>query len=208
MSMVLNQNESLGKELSPSDTVVLMIDMQNEFVKNGACMAVPGAEELSVEMNSFAEKMRAEGFQIIWVRFAVPKPVPYGRTTQKLNFSDIHHGENMEIFSAIQVHEDDLIVDKMRSSAFYGTNLEVILRSLKAENLVIGGVTTHMCVLSTCFDAVFRDFDIFVLSDLTACLEFKRDGHVFRTAKEMHEFALDLIAYGLGKVIRSRDIIG
>ncbi len=194
-------------KLFPSNTVVLMIDMQNEFVKVGACMAVPGAEELSAKMNTFAETMRNKGFQIIWVRFAVPKPVPYGRSTQKLNMTDIHHGENMELFSAIKPEDSDLIVDKMRSSAFYGTNLEVILRSLKTENLIIGGVTTHMCVLSTCFDAVFRDFDIYVLSDLTACLEFKRDNKVIRTAQEMHDFSLDLISYGLGKVITTGDLI-
>ena len=203
----MNQAGNVQTKLSPSNTVVLMIDMQNEFVKVGACMAVPGAEELSARMNTFAETMRNKGFQIIWVRFAVPKPVPYGRSTQKLNMTDIHHGENMELFSAIKPEDSDLIVDKMRSSAFYGTNLEVILRSLKTENLIIGGVTTHMCVLSTCFDAVFRDFDIYVLSDLTACLEFKRDNKVIRTAQEMHDFSLDLISYGLGKVITTGDLI-
>lgn len=193
--------------LEASKTAVLLIDMQNEFVKKGACMAVPGAEELSQKMNDFASKMRAKGHQIIWVRFAVPKPVPYGKSTQKLNFTDIHHGENMELFSAIKPTDEDVIVDKMRSSAFYGTNLEVILRSLGTENLIIGGVTTHMCVLSSCFDAVFRDFEIFVLSDLTACLEFKRDGVVIRTAEEMHLFALDLISYGLGKVVESSEFV-
>lgn len=184
-----------------------MIDMQNEFVKVGACMAVPRAEELAVRMNSFAGEMRTKGFQIIWVRFAVPKQVPYGRSTQKLNLTDVHHGENMELFSAIKTEDSDLIVDKMRSSAFYGTNLEVILRSLKTENIVIAGVTTHMCVLSTAFDAVFRDFDIYVLADLTACLEFKRDKEVIRTAREMHDYTLDLISYGLGKVITTGDLI-
>lgn len=193
--------------LEASKTAVLLIDMQNEFVKKGACMAVPGAEELSQKMNDFASKMRAQGHQIIWVRFAVPKPVPYGKSTQKLNFTDIHHGENMELFSAIKPTDEDVIVDKMRSSAFYGTNLEVILRSLGTENLIIGGVTTHMCVLSSCFDAVFRDFEIFVLSDLTACLEFKRDGVVIRTGEEMHLFALDLISYGLGKVVESSEFV-
>ncbi len=204
----MSQESNLQSMLSPSRTVILLIDMQNEFVKKGACMAVPGAEELSIQMNSFAEKMRLKGFQIIWVRYAVPKPVPYGKSTQKLNLTDIHHGENMELFSAIKPDENDLIVDKMRSSAFYGTNLEVILRSLGIENLIIGGVTTHMCILSSCFDAVFRDFEIFVLSDLTACLEFKRDNKIIRTAAEMHEFALDLIAYGLGKVIVTSDLTG
>ncbi len=204
----MSQESNLQAVLSPSKTAVLLIDMQNEFVKKGACMVVPGAEELSIQINSFAQKMRHKGFQIIWVRYVVPKPVPYGKSTQKLNLTDIHHGENMEIFSAIKLDENDLIVDKMRSSAFYGTNLEVILRSLKIENLIIGGVTTHMCVLSTCFDAVFRDFEIFVLSDLTACLEFKRDDKIIRTAAEMHEFALDLIAYGLGKVIVTSDLTG
>jgi len=193
--------------LEASKTAVLLIDMQNEFVKKGACMAVPGAEQLSQKMNDFASKMRTKGHQIIWVRFAVPKPVPYGKSTQKLNFTDIHHGENMELFSAIKPTDEDVIVDKMRSSAFYGTNLEVILRSLGTENLIIGGVTTHMCVLSSCFDAVFRDFEIFVLSDLTACLEFKRDGVVIRTGEEMHLFALDLISYGLGKVVESSEFV-
>jgi ureidoacrylate peracid hydrolase len=189
--------------LEPKKTALLIIDMQNEFVAPGACLQVPGADLLATKMNSFADTMRKRGHPIIWVRFAVPKVVPYGKSTQKLNLSDIHHGVNMEIFPKLVLAEEDLVVDKMRSSAFYATSLEVSLRSLGIENLIIAGVTTHMCVLSTCFDAVFRDFEIYVLSDLTACLEFKRNGITVRTGEEMHNFALDLISYGLGSVVSS-----
>jgi len=62
--------------------------------------------------------------------------------------------------------EGDIVVEKKRVSAFTGSGLDVILRSLGTENLVLLGISTSGIVLSTVCDAFDRDFRITVLEDL------------------------------------------
>ena len=51
-------------------------------------------------------------------------------------------------------------MDKTRYSAFYNTNMEVILRGLSVDTVVVCGVTTDMCVESTVRDAFYRDYRV------------------------------------------------
>jgi len=62
---------------------------------------------------------------------------------------------------------DEYIVRKIRYSAFYGTELESLLRSLGIVYVVTTGVATNYCVRSTVHDAAFRDFLPVVLRDCT-----------------------------------------
>lgn len=62
----------------------------------------------------------------------------------------------------------DYIIIKNRYSGFYGTNLDLILRSLKRNKLLICGFTTNVCVESTVRDANSLDYFAAVVSDCTA----------------------------------------
>ena len=63
-----------------------------------------------------------------------------------------------EIADELKPTGDDIILDKQRYSAFYNTNLEVLLRGLGVTMVVVTGVTTNICVELTVRDAFFRDF--------------------------------------------------
>jgi nicotinamidase-related amidase len=71
---------------------------------------------------------------------------------------------------------NDLVVVKRRVSAFAGSDLEVVLRSLGIQHLVLTGIATSGVVLSTLREASDKDFQITVLSDLCA----DRDDEVHR----------------------------
>jgi nicotinamidase-related amidase len=62
----------------------------------------------------------------------------------------------------------ELVVRKYRSSAFWGTNLQMLLRSNGIETVVIGGCTTEGCVESTARDAMFNDLYVVVPEDCVA----------------------------------------
>jgi nicotinamidase-related amidase len=62
-------------------------------------------------------------------------------------------------------HPDDYFVLKPKHSAFYSTALDLLLRHLGTETLVVGGVATDICVLFTANDAYMRDFRVVVPSD-------------------------------------------
>lgn len=62
----------------------------------------------------------------------------------------------------------DLVIVKPRVSAFYGTNLDAVLRACKVERLIVCGVSSSWAVQSTVRDAHDRDYQVLVLEDACA----------------------------------------
>lgn len=69
----------------------------------------------------------------------------------------------------------DFTVEKVAYSALYQTRLEYILRAMKIDTLIIGGIVTNGGVASTVRDAHLRNFHTILLSD--GCAAFKDDVH-------------------------------
>jgi nicotinamidase-related amidase len=80
--------------------------------------------------------------------------------------------------------EREFLVQKRRYSAFYLTELELLLRALRAETLIIAGGLTDVCVHLTAADAHQRDFHIRVLEDC-----------VIGSSPAAHAAALAALAY-------------
>lgn len=91
---------------------------------------------------------------------------------------------------------DDEVIVKHRSSAFYGTNLELQLRIHDIQVLVIVGTTTSFCVDSTIRDAYARDFDVIVVSDAVADSDLT-----------LHEAVLSTVARFHGTVLRADELL-
>jgi nicotinamidase-related amidase len=66
--------------------------------------------------------------------------------------------------------DDDYDVVKPKHSAFYATPLNVLLKHLGVENLIIVGLTTDRCVTFTAHDAYMRDYRLFVPHDCSASI--------------------------------------
>lgn len=85
-------------------------------------------------------------------------------------------GKCFEGSEASEIHPDlaplqgEKVIFKHRYSAFYGTDLETVLRCMGIGDLVICGVMTNLCCESTARDAFFRDFRVFVPADGTATI--------------------------------------
>src|SRR5438093_265959 len=65
----------------------------------------------------------------------------------------------------------DYELDKPRFSAFHGTPLEVLLRSLEIDTVVLTGIVTHGGVEGTARDAMIRDFSVVILEDCVAAFD-------------------------------------
>lgn len=188
-------------------TAVLVVDLQREFVEPGAPFPVPGAEAIVGRLPDFLARARAAGAAVVFTAYQLRDGVPAGLTTRRFPVPDAHRGELAALVDALPVRNGDVVVAKSRMSAFYATDLEVVLRGLGVERVVITGVTTHMCCLSTAFDAAARDFEVVVVSDLTASPAFRDGDREVRDAPSVHAAALDLIAYGLGTVATSDEAL-
>jgi nicotinamidase-related amidase len=69
----------------------------------------------------------------------------------------------------------DIVIEKRRFSAFFKTDLDQTLRTMKIDTVAVAGINTHFCVLATAFDAVCHDFYTIILEDLSAA--YKREIH-------------------------------
>ncbi len=92
---------------------------------------------------------------------------------------------------------DHVIRSKKRLSAFYGTDLEVLLRAMGTETVVIAGINTNTCVLCTAFDAFNRDLRVIVCSDGVASMY----------GEDLHVFGLENVRRCLGWVLTSDEIL-
>lgn len=76
--------------------------------------------------------------------------------------------EGAELIDEIPMTPDDYFVPKRRFSAFFKTDLDITLRSLKVDTLAIGGISTTGCVLTTAWDALSNDFKAVIVEDCCA----------------------------------------
>jgi len=69
----------------------------------------------------------------------------------------------------------DLVVHKRRFSAFFRTDLDITLKEWGVDTVVLGGVATEVCILTTAYDAVCHNFEVIVLED--CCASRFRENH-------------------------------
>ena len=143
------------------------MDVQNSIVSR-----VPDeADALLGHIGRAVDGARARGIPVVYVRVAFR---PGGADVSAANkaFSALAGRTDMgvddpgtRIHPAVAPGPDDVVVVKKRVSAFTGSDLEVVLRSLGVSRLVLCGISTSGVVLSTLRQAADLDYGITVLRD-------------------------------------------
>jgi ureidoacrylate peracid hydrolase len=108
--------------------------------------------------------------------------------------------KNVEIYEGLKPHPGDLVVAKPRYSAFYGTDLEAILRSKNIDTLIISGTVTNVCCDSTARDAFSRDYKVIFLSDGNAARDLPGRGFGPVSAEEVQRVTLTILANNFAQV--------
>jgi nicotinamidase-related amidase len=175
----------------PARAALLVVDMQKVFASpEGSTflpMSIPACERL-VEL---VQTCRQSGVPVIFTRHVHTNPQMDGGAMARWWSSLILEGsEEAELVDQLRPQNGERVIVKCRYSAFTGTPLDMVLRSLGVEDLIIGGVMTNLCCETTARDAFNRDFNVFFLGDGTATAN-----------EELHTSALKNISYGFGRVL-------
>jgi ureidoacrylate peracid hydrolase len=176
-----------------SKTVVIVVDMQNDFASKGGMFdlagidisMVPGAVRSTKKVLAAA---RDGGIKIIYLKMgyrpdlsdAGPPdspnrlkhiPLRIGKAVRTADSTEsrilVRDTWNTDIISDLAPHPDDITIYKTRFSGFYQTDLDGILKRLGAKYLIVTGLSTCVCVESTIRDAMFRDYSCVLLADCT-----------------------------------------
>jgi nicotinamidase-related amidase len=182
---VLTELEEIA---APGHTALVVVDMQNDLCDERGSFARQGADlsaypAVIERQRALIDAARAAGVLVAFVR-ATTLPHDLSRSPAQILFelrmkeSYAHPSEEFEfcvpgtwgheVIDALDRRPDDFTVDKHRSSAFVGTNLDLVLRSNGIRTVVVTGCTTEGCVDSTVRDAGFADYYPVVPRDCVA----------------------------------------
>ena len=154
--------------LDRARTAVIVIDMINEFCKPGGKMVLPGYEVLVPPQRAVIDAARAAGVPVLWVHDAHRANVRRDREWVKRTPHAVENTWATEIIEDLGARDDEIHVIKRRYSAFFGTDLDVTLKDLMVDQLVVFGVVTNICVRSTVHDAFFNGYEVVVPHDCCA----------------------------------------
>ena len=194
--------------LDPADTALVVVDMQNFYMKEGASSYCSHAQAIVFNVNRLVDAVRRFGCPVVWLRNVTTAKSTkswsrhYDRMTQAR--IDIRKrelakdGEGFKFWHEMDVRETDRKVEKTRYSAFIpgASNLENILGEYSADTLIVCGVATDVCVESTARDAMMMNYRTIIVEDACAANSIKA-----------HEVSLNSLYLNFGDVQTTNQII-
>lgn len=166
--------------IHPRRAALVVVDMQNYFLKPGFQGEIPAAREIVPAINRAARAFRPGGGTVIWIQTAsdgadrdwsfehgfLLEPERSARRLKEL----AQGSEGFALWPELEVHGADLKVIKRRYSAFIqgSSGLERELRSRDIETVLIAGTATNVCCESTARDAMMLDFRTVMVADALA----------------------------------------
>ncbi len=198
--------------IDPRTTALIVVDMQNDFVAPGAPLESPAGRAMVPQLQRALTCCREHGIPVIYTAHVhrrggydqglLAHAPAIGRGVALVDGSP-----GGAIFPEVAPRDGETVISKHRFSAFYGTDLEIILRGLGVTTVVITGVTTENCCHATARDAFFRDFQVVFLSDATGTGDYPDLGYGSLSADEVHRATLVILARDTADVIPTETFI-
>lgn len=156
--------------ITSAENVILVVDMQNDFVLPGAPHCVAGAYETLPAIAKFLDYGRANNLAIIYA-YRIHRPSGVDAELFRRHFFEegqpfcIEGTRGAAVVDQIAPKDGDIRITKQRFSAFFGTDLDIVLRGLGAQNVYITGTQYPNCIRSTAVDAMGLDYRTTVVTD-------------------------------------------
>jgi ureidoacrylate peracid hydrolase len=195
--------------LEPARTALLVVDMQNAFVAEGAAIETPVAREIVPNINRLSAAARGAGALVVWIISTYgPRPEDYWPTffdhvmspesAARFRGALIEGEPSHTVFPALHRDAADPTVSKNRFGAFIGSRgrLEILLRNADIDTLLIAGTVTNMCCETTAREAAMLSFKTIMVSDANA-----------GRSDEEHNASLSAFLQGMGDVHTTDDVV-
>lgn len=157
-------------ELKARETAVIVVDMQNDFVKPQGKLYVPTAEKTVEPIRRLLNRARSAGARVFYTQ-----DTHYDNDPEYEIWGEhVRYGTwGWQIIDELKPREGDIVVMKTRYDGFYGTPLDDLLRVYGIKNTVIVGTVANICVLHTAASASLRWYKVIVPMDgISALTDF------------------------------------
>jgi len=157
-------------KLDPSESALVVIDVQNDFANPSGKLYAKGAEKIIQPIKKLLAKARSAGATIIftqdWHIEGDPEFEIWGEHT-------LANTWGAEIVDELRPEKTDIIIRKPSYDAFYSTSLDHVLRARKIKKLILTGLLGNVCVLCTAVGAAVRGYQLVIPVDAVfTILEF------------------------------------
>jgi gluconolactonase len=169
-----------GLNLDPSRSALVIQDLQNDVIIEGGAFADSGAPAHATAQNvvgnvaDLAAACRAAGVPVIHIWYIV-EPGAVGLKQNAPLFQGVKGADALVRGSwgaapvdGLEPQAGDHIVEKMRMNGFYETRLDILLRGLGADQLIITGAWTNMSIEHTARHGADAGYEVVVASDGTS----------------------------------------
>jgi nicotinamidase-related amidase len=194
-----------------ADPALLIVDMQNDFVRPGAPLEVPDARATIPAQRRLLAAFRERGLPVVYTRFLSheednllwlwsPQCHPGDRACwpgHTRRYADTE-GELdcTAVVAELAPEPGDLVVDKFGYGSFHGTDLDEQLSGLGIRSVVVTGTVTQICVEETAREAFHHGYRTTVVADAVSSF-----------APNLHAATLENLAMKFGWVADSATVL-
>ena len=178
----------LSELVDARHAALVLVDMQRDFVEPDGAMGRLGVDlgmypPMRPRLAGLLEAARVAGVLVVHIQMsALPDRLSDSPAQMRFNLRmhaavraggpplryTVEGTPGHEFVEELRPREGELVVPKWRSSAFWGTNLNLLLRSNGIRSVIVTGCTTEGCVESTARDALFNDYYVVIVEDCVA----------------------------------------
>jgi len=186
-----------------SSAALLVVDLQNDFVREGAPQEVPDARATLPAVAALLDACRGAGMPVVFTRYTAgpgtthlawfsPECRPPARSCWP-GITRLYHDrpdqlEGHQIVDEVAPRPGDVIVDKYGYGSFHNTVLEDVLRAVGVSQVWVVGTVTQICVEETVREGFRRGFEMIVAADGVS--SFDDELHRATLRNLAHKFAL------------------
>ena len=196
-------NGDASFEVQLRDCALIVIDMQDEFVKPGwTPFWVPGATRMVPKLKGLIERCRENDVPVIYTAFNITYLLldrPLSGKYMSNRYQDFNNPtwfKHAKIWHEIEPTESDIVIYKPSYGAFYDTPLETTLKNLERNTIIICGTLTNYCCGMTARQGYERGFKVVVIEDLNATDD-----------RMMHEVEIKVLRKGFAKILSSDQLL-
>ncbi len=192
---VSEANKKMPLPKISDDAVLIVINAQKGLLDATS----EGRNNLDAENNiaRILEFWRAKKRRVVHVKHVSDNP-------QSIFFKD---SAGCNFLDSAQPCENELVLEKTKSSAFAGTGLEAILNKESASSVVLVGFTASECIDATARDASALSLDVFVVGDGTATFDLRDPSGKLVKADRIHKLTLINLNAFYAKVVNTSDLL-
>ncbi len=156
---------------------LIVVDMQKDYLLEDGLLPIWGGPAIIPNVCALVDAFHRAEQPVIFTRHIYENPERDGGATARWWNVDrdsmlLREGTwHAELHGTIRPGPLDRVIAKRRYSAFYGTDLELLLRNWGVKDVLVTGVCTNIHCQATVHDAFFRDFNVFMAADATGATD-------------------------------------